>query len=46
MNADTEIPHRTVRPEVLKALDPLYRTAAELLIQRGTWSLETEQVRP
>lgn len=46
MNAGTQIPHRTVRPEVLKALDPLYRAAAELLIERGIWSLETEQVRP
>lgn len=35
------VPRRSVTPELLNALDPFYRAVAEVLIERGMWTLET-----
>ncbi|WP_165394809.1 hypothetical protein [Methanofollis fontis] len=35
------IPHRTLTPDLLNALDPFYRAVAEVLIERGEWTLES-----
>lgn len=45
MIATCEIPHRVVSPDVLAAMrqtNPIEAAAAEILIQRGDWSLKSE----
>jgi len=39
--APLTVPRRSVTPELLNALDPFYRAVAEILIERGMWTLET-----
>ncbi|WP_160329524.1 hypothetical protein [Methanofollis ethanolicus] len=46
MIAETTIPSRTIKPDVLAALKkthPIEGAAAEILIKRGVWCLEAPE---